>query len=911
MVKCSEVSNELRKERKKMKELEVSFSIERDRFNATIAAHRSSSLPFDESKIACGTGSSVTYDLPSNGPASSRDLLLAVEANKVVERLDPNTAQQMRTLDLDTGTGRVPLSIGNRKARTGTARIDTLKEQTDWQAERAGLLEELQRLRPLGIALAEMARDFSTMQHAAASETKTLSPDSHQDAPFHHVRPSTSTGKDVAALSYCDMYTLRVARKIKSSAGRDAVHNAGKINTVQAASSHDIRSTAQISNLSELGPRCSLSGRHASWVALPSISHVSVPLCKKLRRLFGDLIDAENACSQLESDLFCALDELERLNKCKEDDNEREESQQAEATSPPLLQAMHQITAAVCAVPGGWEHFFDCNTLDHRSSSRVDTGDTKGPGRQSSYPPDDNRVRPEEAATGRAPRHTGPPPLHLIPVIVSRAIAMARAFSSEVTDEKRQLSTALSDLHDAQARLIAAVEYTDCLTTELAMREKKESSKAKAFICIESNLRDDLERSNSLAHDRQLSIARLTAEVKSIQKIKCVVCVCDCVCYVHVSVFVVMCVTFVFISDTSPVLLSVTATIPVPVIVYQLTELLTSIPTSEHMVPKRSTQVDLMQRKANDFVVRQGARTKEQQYSLLRDCGGQAEEGYLNPTPRPLLTRLSPHRNKAKEMPVQEQEPHGIMKMDLRESRVPRNATSSRHDPPSPVTPLKWDRGPYLAGTPEEEDEEEEDGSGAGDGTGVRAGDGVGDGVRDPQWGDDGVCGTPDTEDSDLYCSDEEDRIGFTAGTDKEEDDVVYDEDSRYSLERVFVNQYISNSMTQPDHMSHPSAKTSTSLISGSREEVARGICTAGSNRSTDALQYHRSSSNVSSASLKSFAENKSRSRDQGTEYSFAMITSSSEPTMRFENPAQQLDNQLRKARLTFASLRDEIKSDL
>lgn len=513
MVKCSEVSNELRKERKKMKELEVSFSVERDRFNATIAAHRSSSLPYDESKVACGTGSSVTYDLPSNGPASSRDLLLAVEADKVIERLDPNMAPQMRTLDLDTGTGRVPLSIGNRKARMGTARIDTLKEQTDWQAERAGLLEELQRLRPLGNALAEMARDFSTMQHAAARETKTLSPDSHQDATSHHARPSTSTGKDVAALSYCDMYTLRVARKMKSSAGRDAVHNAGKINTAQAASSHDIRSTAQILNPSELRPRYSLSGRHASWVALPSISHVSVPLCKKLRRLFGDLIDAENACSYLESDLFCALDELERLNKCKEDDNEREESLQAEATSPPLLQAMHQITSAVCAVPGGWERFFDCNTLDRRSNSRIDTGDTRDPGRQSFYPPDDNRVRSEEAATGRAPRHTGPPPLHLIPVIVTRAIAMARAFSSEVTDEKRQLSTALSDLHDAQARLIAAVEYTDCLTTELAMREKKESSKAEAFICIESNLRDDLERSNSLAHDRQLSIARLTAEV--------------------------------------------------------------------------------------------------------------------------------------------------------------------------------------------------------------------------------------------------------------------------------------------------------------------------------------------------------------------------------------------------------------
>lgn len=375
------------------------------------------------------------------------------------------------------------------------------------------------------------------------------------------------------------------------------------------------------------------------------------------------------------------------------------------------------------------------------------------------------------------------------------------------------------------------------------------------------------------------------------------------------SVFVIKCVIFVFISDTSPVLMSVTATTPVPGIVYQLTELLTSIPT-HGIVSKQSTQVDLMQRKANDFVVRQGARTKEQQYSLLRDCGGQAEEGYLNPTPHPHLTRLSPHRNKAKEISIQEQEPHGIMKSDQRESRVPRNATSSRHDPPSPVTPLKWDRGPYLAGTPEEEEEdedEEEDGAGAGDGAGVRAGDGV----RDPQWGDDGVCGTPDTEDSDLYCSDEEDRIGFTAGTDKEEDDVVYDEDSRYSLERVFVNQYISNSMTHPDHMSHPPAKTSTSLISGSRQEVARGVGTVGSNRSTDALQYHRSSSNVSSASLKSFTENKSRSRDQGTEHSFAMITSSSEPTMRFENPAQQLDNQLRKARLTFASLRDEIKSDL
>jgi hypothetical protein len=503
MVKSSAVSKELRKEREKVKELDASFSQERERFNATIAANRTSSqsLTLDDSKVA----SSADNALLSGGPLSSLEVLVQ-GGDTALGPVDPHAAPQMRTLDPSTGIGRGPLSMGNRKTWMGTARTD-LKEQTDWQEERAALLEELQRLRPLGDALAQMARDFSTMQRGAASESRVLSPGSYRDAdPTHRARPSTSTGNDPAALSYCDMYTQRVARKMKSSAGHDSIRYSGKLNTAKAAVTADIQYTTLSSPSLELGARCCLSGRHATWVALPSISRVSVPLCKKLRCLFGDLIDAENACSQLESDLFCALDELERLSKCQEQEKEREEALVAEGATAPLLEAIQQTAAAVCAVPGGWEYFFDFGIKDQRSSSRSDIGGTRGQDNRSSLPSRND---------SQTAHHTRPPPLHLIPVIVSRAIAMARAFSSEVTDKKQQLSTALSDLHDAQARLIAAVEYTDCLTTELAMREKKESIKAEAFICIESNLRDNLERSNSIAHDRQLAIARLTAEVHS------------------------------------------------------------------------------------------------------------------------------------------------------------------------------------------------------------------------------------------------------------------------------------------------------------------------------------------------------------------------------------------------------------
>jgi hypothetical protein len=296
-----------------------------------------------------------------------------------------------------------------------------------------------------------------------------------------------------------------------------------------------------------------------------------------------------------------------------------------------------------------------------------------------------------------------------------------------------------------------------------------------------------------------------------------------------------------------------------------------------------------MQRKSIDLVTNQEARIKEERHNLRRDSAVRAEEGYLKPTPRPLLTRLSPHRNTTEEMsaPVR----LGIVQGNKGERRVALNPTFYRRDPPSLETPLQSERGPYLAGTSEEEEEEEEE-----EGVEVRA--------KDPKWGDDGVCGTPDTEDSDIYCSDEEDRIGFTAGNNEEEVDVVCDEDSGYSFERVFVNQYLSNSLLQP------SVRTSTSTIAGSREEGTGDVSAVSSSRSKDTKHYHRSTLNVSSASVKSFT-NKSSTRYQDTEHCPMMITSSSEPTLRRENAAQQLDNQLRKARLTFASLRDEIKSDL
>lgn len=307
-----------------------------------------------------------------------------------------------------------------------------------------------------------------------------------------------------------------------------------------------------------------------------------------------------------------------------------------------------------------------------------------------------------------------------------------------------------------------------------------------------------------------------------------------------------------------------------------------------------------MQRRANDFVSRQGARSKEHRHTLLRDRGVQAEEGQQKPSPHHLRNRLSPHPDEAREMSVSE--PFWMMEGNQEERRFPRKPASFRRNPLSPETPKQSERGPYLQATPEEEEEEEGE-----EGIGV----GAGSGSRDPRWGDDGVCGTPDTEDSDLYCSDEEDRIEFTVGADKENADVVCDEDSRYSLERVFVNQYLSNSIVQPTHTSHLPVKASTSKIVGGRMTSTGDAGATDTSRSKNAQHHHRPSLNVSSGSVKSSADNKWRTRSQGTEDCHTMVTCLSEPTLRWENPAQQLDNQLRKARLTLASLRDTIKSDI
>lgn len=588
-MKSSEVNNELRKEKKKTKELGAAFNEERHRFNAMIAANGTA---LDESKLSFGTRTCVTDSIISEGNVCS-------DGDNATERTHINAAQMGK---LDSNLRKGPQgSVVKRKAWVGTDGLDSLQVDTNWQAERAALLEELQRLRSLGSAVAEMVHDFKSMQQSAVSEERVPSLEGSlrdgipQDSPPSiRSRVSTSRGPDPATLSYCDMYALRVARKKKppSPLIDNPVLRSGTVNTTTVAS--EISSSVPTPHTSKVGHRSCLSQRHALWIALPSISRVSATLYKKLRGLYNDLTDAEAACSLLEDNLFSALEELEIVRR-REDDYERKELLVAEPASAALLEAMHQTAAAVCSVPGGWEQFFDSNVLEYLSSSerhfkgftepdykgispsgndsharsseplsrrsavdvrdiRLDTShfDTRplssstslwgsvddvsqtsigtirplsvtnlthtvgaddGKRKETLFGIDQRTDLHHHQATEPQRQHTHTLPLHLIPIVVSRAISMMRAFSTEVIDKQQQLSTALSDLQEARARTIVALEYTDCLTTELAMSEQREASRAEAFICIESNFREDIERLNTVSHDQQHFISRLAAEV--------------------------------------------------------------------------------------------------------------------------------------------------------------------------------------------------------------------------------------------------------------------------------------------------------------------------------------------------------------------------------------------------------------
>ena len=286
-------------------------------------------------------------------------------------------------------------------------------------------------------------------------------------------------------------------------------------------------------------------------------------------------------------------------------------------------------------------------------------------------------------------------------------------------------------------------------------------------------------------------------------------------------------------------------------------------------------------------MTQQVTRTKEQRCSVLRDFGHQAEQGSmsLKPTtssPMALLP-LTPHGVRE----TSALQPFRVQGVGHGERNVPSNPDyfSSHGDPCTPNTPQQADPGEQLGGTPEEEEKAE-----------------------GPRWNDDddSVCGTPETDDSDLYCSDEEEEgIRFTADTHKEKVEVACDEDSEYSIERVFVNRYLSNSVTHTDHVSPSPVKVATSEAR-SREEVTCDVGIVGGSRNKN------TQSNLCSSSTASHTYTKSNgTRDQYTNHCPDSVVCLSGRALRMDDPVLQLDNQLRKARLTFASLRAEIKTNL
>ena len=282
--------------------------------------------------------------------------------------------------------------------------LDAQCAQSDWQLEKAALVKELNAMRPIDRALAELVSDLKRLKQREDDEDlfDDMEGFSLSDDSFLRV----GTAHEEPIRSYSSMYAKNVAVNGKNRSNTSTRNSARDHNL--AISLPKTCATKEPSNtlmrnvighgkecgVTGLGHTCSdrpnglLSRRH-SWVGLPSIAKLSLALNDRIKKLLLHLHKSETdyfalkehlksvesashkseiATEQTIQDLTFAAETAEEKRRHYENLLERCESDlRLERGAFSVVESIFDV---LCGVPGGWEEFFDKSTLESLQSPK-------------------------------------------------------------------------------------------------------------------------------------------------------------------------------------------------------------------------------------------------------------------------------------------------------------------------------------------------------------------------------------------------------------------------------------------------------------------------------------------------------------------------------------------------------------
>ena len=449
--------------------------------------------------------------------------------------------------------------------------LESRRAVDDWQIERLTLIKELESIRPVDRALAELGTDLKKLRardiEAGVYEDEIVS------------SPTRVPLKLTTVRSYSNMYSQSQSSHAKGQGQASARSDGSATSSSKPRAQTPIKPHPTMANLNSLNrstdnptdnsaynkadnvrnsvgdtnsdeirrsdnrPHGSLSKQH-SWVTLPSIPRLSSLLHERINRLFNDLhkceskyFDAEESNQQIRSELARAAVENEReiqrltatttaaqdaLIACRKQlqqsltnlKTEREQKNAEQRAERVAVRVMEQTADALCDVPGGWEQYFDSKTPDFSlpvKNSRRDRGD-RGEGREGG----EGRDR-EEDYRGRGEEGDGSllrPPPSMVPVIVKRAVSMTLSSSSELRSVQRDLVQASDNLCSSQNLFRQVREENKKLSKYTDILLQKEADKERSFMRIESSVRRDLDRERALSKEQQLLVVNLKMKVR-------------------------------------------------------------------------------------------------------------------------------------------------------------------------------------------------------------------------------------------------------------------------------------------------------------------------------------------------------------------------------------------------------------
>ena len=508
--------------------------------------------------------------------------------------------------------------------------LDAQLDQSNWQLEKAALIKELNAIRPIDRALAELAKDLKMLRQKEDYDG------------FSDDTEGCTLPDEQSIRSYSSMYSKTMAANGKNSSSTSARDSVRKNNLAISLPKNRVTTVplnplmrnarfgiGKQSGVTGLGHTCSdrphglLSQMH-SWVGLPSIARLSVALSEKIKRLLVHLHKSEKdyfeltehissvesashksamASEQIIQDLTFAAETAEEKRKHCEDLLERYESDLR--SEKGTLCVVESIFDVLRGVPGGWEEFFEKSSLEFlpapkgghdpliyirnenslaetslhrprnmqrngnidntsvssmRSTIRTDGGrihgavnggsgqrskskqmshldsKTKSSGlvwtidgsrddscSNSSSTPISIRNM-ERCTTENSPIFSSgvkeeyissiPPALELLPLIMSRAVSMILALSSELRESEMEEISKDSLLSNCQNKLKSQeMEYEE-LKNQFHRLELRYESREHSFVRIESAMKNDLDLIKFHSTEQNIKVLELGSQVR-------------------------------------------------------------------------------------------------------------------------------------------------------------------------------------------------------------------------------------------------------------------------------------------------------------------------------------------------------------------------------------------------------------